>query len=169
MIDLGEAHGQIDDVDMLSSPANPGRGWAPFIAAVAALLLLGGSMAPPAPRLQELLALPFEPTDTFAITAESLLLVHSPQRARLTAYDLARGQQQWQAPAPAVAYRLRSGGGLVLLRPRAGGLGDPGTVALNQQTGAARWRRAGTVVAVAGAPTVLAVSEVRSLAGAGRR
>ncbi len=169
VIDLGEAHGQLDDVDILTAPPTAGRGWTPFVAALVALLLLGGSAAPPAPRLQELLAIPFEPTDSFAVTAESMLLAHSPARGRLTAYDLADGRERWSSPAPAVAYRLRSGGGLVLLRARSAGPADSSTLALAQDTGAARWRHAGTVVAVAGAPTVLAVAEVRSLSGAGRR
>lgn len=170
VIDLGEAHGHLDDVDLLTSPTpTASRGWTPVIAAIVAVLLLGGSIAPPPPRLQEVLGLRFGPADTFALTVESMLLVHSPERGTLSAYDLGTGERRWRAAAPAVAYRLRSGGGLVLLRARGTGPGDPGTIALAQDTGAARWRRPGTVVAVAGAPTVLAVSEVRSLAGAGRR
>jgi hypothetical protein len=169
VIELGEAHGQVDDVDLLTAPAMRGRSWTPIIVAIVAVLLLGGSAAPPASPLRELLTLPFQPTDTFAVTADSMLLVHSPERGDLTAYDLRSGKQRWQAPAPAAAYRLRSGGGLVLLRPRAAGPADPGTLAVAENTGEPRWRRAGTVVAVAGEPTVLAVSEARSIAGGGRR
>jgi hypothetical protein len=64
---------------------------------------------------------------------------------------------------------MRSVGGLVLLRPRSFGESDPGTVALAARTGAARWHHPGSLVFAAGSPTVLAVSEVRSLSGTGRR
>jgi hypothetical protein len=64
---------------------------------------------------------------------------------------------------------MRSASGLVLLRQRIFGETDPGTIALSAATGTARWRHPGSVVSVADSPTVVAVSEVRSLFGSGRR
>jgi hypothetical protein len=86
----------------------------------------------------------------------------------LAAYDLADGELRWQVPAPAGSYRLRSGSGLVLLRQRAG-TQDMETLALSMDRGTTRWRTTDTVVAMAGSPTVLAVSELRSAFGTGRR
>jgi hypothetical protein len=171
VIDLGEDRGPSDDAGPRygTRRARGPSGWA--VTAVLALLLGGpvAAAAPATPLLREIGDVPVAANDTFAVTAESLLLVHSPDTGTLSAYDLADSSRRWQIPAAGVSYRLRSGGGLVLLRQRGFSVAGGDTVALSAGTGATRWRTPGTVVSVAGSPTVLAVSEVRSLAGAGRR
>ncbi len=171
VIDLGEDREPVDD-----APAPHGRpGWAVLAVLVALLGGLAASGSPPPAPLRPTGDVELSLADTYAVTAEDLLLIHSPARSRLAAYDLRDGERRWQVPAPAVSYRLRSGAGLVLMRPRgtvdpAGRADpDPGTIALSAGDGRTRWRLGGTVVAIAGAPTVLVVSEIRSLAGAGRR
>ena len=164
VIDLGEDRDPLD-----VPPPRTGRGWTSIIVVV--LLLLYGTVASAAPGaggLRELPDVELSLADTYAVTAESVLLVHSPHRAVLAAYDLADGDLRWRVAAPAVSYRLRFGGGLVLLRQRAGSQ-EMETTALSMDRGATRWRTTDTVVAIAGSPTVLAVSELRTVSGTGRR
>jgi hypothetical protein len=79
---------------------------------------------------------------------------------------------RWRSDASVPTYRLRTGSGLVLMRPGSAGLSgmaDPGTTAISLADGVAQWRRAGSVVTLAGGSVLLAVSGVRSLSGYGRR
>jgi hypothetical protein len=172
LIELGTDRGEPDAYEAAdrAGARPPGLGRTGVLAALLAVLVgAGASAAPPPPALHELLVLQVAPADTYALTDDGLLVVHTPATGMLAAYELADGRLRWQAGATAPAYRVRSGGGLVLLRPRVFGETDPGTIALAARNGAARWRHAGSVVAVAGSPTVLAVAEVRSLSGTGRR
>jgi outer membrane protein assembly factor BamB len=166
LIELGADHGRPDD----AAPDGRTDPWLARIAVLVAMLLcVAASAAPPPPPLRELLAVPVQPADTYALTDDGLLLVHTAAAGMLAAYSMVDGRALWRAAATAPAYRMRSAGGLVLLRPQIFGEVDPGTVALAAGTGTARWRHPGSVVSVAGAPTVVAVSQVRSLAGSGRR
>jgi hypothetical protein len=172
LIELGTDRGEPDAYEAAdrAGARPPGPGWMGVLAALLAVFVgAGASAAPPPPALRELLRLQVAPADTYAMTDDGLLVVHTPATGTLAAYELVDGQLRWRVEAAAPAYRVRSGGGLVLLRPRVFGENDPGTTALAARTGAARWRHAGSVVAVAGSPTVLAVAEVRSLSGTGRR
>jgi outer membrane protein assembly factor BamB len=145
------------------------RRFAAVVLLVTMLLGVGASAAPAEPELRRLLGVAVRPTDAFALTDDGLLLVHSAETRTLTAYSSADGRERWRTAATEDAYQIRSSGGLVLLRPRTFGGPDPGTVALASRTGAVRWRHTGSVVSVAGSPTVLAVSELRSALGSGRR
>ncbi len=167
LIELGVDHGRPGDYDAPSGRAR--SRWSAPVAALLAVLFCVGSSAAPAPApLRQLLDVPIRPDDSYALIDNGLLLVQTPAAGTITAYDLADGDLRWQAGATAPAYRIRSAGGLVLLRPRSFGAADPGTIALAAETGAARWRHAGTIVSVAGTPLV-AVSQIRSLSGTGRR
>jgi outer membrane protein assembly factor BamB len=166
IIDLGLARGEPDEY------ARPARSTVPnlfpaMIIAVVVLLSSAASAAPPPPALTPVLTVTVGPADPFALTADGDLLTQT--EGTLSAYGLADGRLRWQAGASSPSYRLRTSAGLVLLRPWNGTSGDPGTTAISLADGVARWRRTGNVVTVAGSPTLLAVSGVRSMSGSGRR
>ncbi|MEV6595412.1 PQQ-binding-like beta-propeller repeat protein [Actinoplanes sp. NPDC051346] len=166
VIDLGLARGEPDEYDTPVGRTVP-RWFAPLLIAVIVLLGSAASAAPPPPALSPVLSLRFGPADPFTLTDTGDLLAQS--LGRLAAYDLGDGRMRWQARSEAPSYRLRIGGGLVLLRPYSGGAySDRGTTAVSLADGSARWRRSGSIVTVAGSDTLLAVSTVRSY-GPGRR
>ena len=139
---------------------------------VAALVLFSSvaSASPPPPPLSTVFSMRLGPTDTYAVTDDGRLLTQSS--GRLSLYDLGTGRRQWSSGSAAPAYRLRTGDGLVLMRPWSAGLsgtGDPGTTAISLHTGDVQWRRAGSVVTVTGSSALFAVTGVRSLSGSGRR
>ncbi|MEU4241422.1 PQQ-binding-like beta-propeller repeat protein [Actinoplanes sp. NPDC026619] len=166
VIDLGYERGEPP------SYGAPGRStfpsWFP-VALLGALVLLfaGASAAPAKPPLTPLFRLQIGPADTYAVTADGQLLAQT--FGLLTSYGLGDGQLRWQAGQSTPAYRLRLGGGLVLMRPWIVGAGDPSTTAVSASTGASEWERSGDVVTVAGSETLLAINSVRSLTGTGRR
>ena len=168
IIDLGTDRGLPDGYarpDRRTVPA-----WfAPVMVACLVLLSTAASASPPPSPLAQVLSLRVAPDDSYALTDDGMLLVHSPGMGTLTGYELSDGTQRWQAEATVPAYRMRSGDGLVLLRARGVAAGDPGTVALSTRTGEARWRVPGSILTIPGSPTVLAVDEVRSVSGEGRR
>ncbi|OJF12040.1 outer membrane protein assembly factor BamB family protein [Couchioplanes caeruleus] len=167
VIDLGLSRGEPDEY------ASPRRAtvprWFPAVL-IAVIVLLGSaaSAAPPPPALSPVLSVRIGPADPYTLTAGGDLLAQS--LGTLAAYDLGDGRMRWEAGSEAPSYRLRIGGGLVLLRPYAGsGRVDRGTTAVSLADGSARWRRSGSVVTVAGSDTLLAVTTVRSYSGPGRR
>jgi outer membrane protein assembly factor BamB len=166
IIDLGYDRGpDIPEVPpRRTGPAWPGA----VVLAVLVVLFPAGSAAPPPPILWQVLSVPTAPTDSFTVTAESMLLIHSPTEGELTAYDLRRGRLQWRVDAPGTYYRVRSVGGLVLLRSRESFSVPPQLLALSVANGEVRWRHAGGVVAVPGASTLLGVSEVPTRWGPAR-
>jgi outer membrane protein assembly factor BamB len=139
----------------------------PLMLAVLVLLTVGASAAPVGPPLKQLLSLPVGPADTYIVTDSGQLLAQS--LGTVASYDLADGRQQWQTGLIPPTYRLRTGSGVVLLRPWITGSGQPSTTAVDMTTGATRWRHAGNVVTIAGSPALLAVSGVRTLSTIGRR
>jgi len=166
IIDLGLARGEPDEYARPVRSTVP-NWFAPMMIAVVVLLMSGASAAPPPPALSPVLSLQVGPADPYTLTDDGDLLAQT--FGTLSSYDLADGRLQWQAGTASPTYRLRTSSGLVLLRPWSGTRGDPGTTALSLTTGAAQWRRSGTVVSIAGSTTLLAVSGVRSMAGSGRR
>lgn len=167
VIDLGLARGEPDEYASPVRSTVP-RWFAPVVIAVVVLLGSSASAAPPRPALSSLLAVRIGPADPYALTDTGDLLVQS--LGTLVSYDLGNGRLRWQAGSEAPTYRLRTGGGLALLRPYTGTAWiDPGTTAVSLTNGSALWRRSGSVVTVAGSPTLLAVSSVRSFSGPGRR
>ncbi|GAA0551525.1 hypothetical protein GCM10010172_37300 [Paractinoplanes ferrugineus] len=166
VIDLGYDRGEPPSYGSPSRRTFPS--WVP-VALLGALVLLfaGASAAPADPALNPVFRLQIGPADTYAVTADGQLLAQT--FGQLTSYGLDRGQLRWQAAQATPGYRLRLGGGLVLLRPWTTSSGEPGTTAVSAHTGAARWERPGNVVTVAGSDSLLAVDSVRSLTGTGRR
>lgn len=165
IIDLGTARGEPDEYVRPVRSTMPAW-FAPVVMAVIVLLSSAASAAPPPPALSSVLSLPFGPADPYTLTSDGDLLVQT--EGTLSSYDLDDGRLNWRAGSAAPTYRLRTGGNLVLLRPWSGTQGDPGTTAVSLASGAAQWRRSGSVVTIPGSTVLLAVSGVRS-AGAGRR
>lgn len=168
LIDLGADRGVPDGYARPERSTVPG--WLPpLLVALLVLVSSAASAAPPAPPLSQLLSVEVQPGDSYALTDDGMLLVHAPMAGTLTGYELSTGRLRWTTGATVPAYRVRSGAGLVLLRTRSASLSDPGTVALSAATGQTRWRVGGSILTIAGSPTVLSVSEVRSFSGEGRR
>ncbi|WP_305782695.1 outer membrane protein assembly factor BamB family protein [Symbioplanes lichenis] len=139
---------------------------------VVALLVLGlsGSAGPPPPALATMLSVPVSAADPYTLTSTGDLLVQS--QGTLASYALTDGGVHWRTGVEMPSYRLNTGSGLLLLRSASVSGRSPvavSTRALALNTGDVRWRRAGTVVTIAGSTTLLAVSGVRSFAGEGRR
>jgi outer membrane protein assembly factor BamB len=142
----------------------------PLVVVLLVLISSVASASPPRPPLSEVFSLRLGSTDTYAVTDDGRLLTQAG--GTLSLYDLGTGTRQWSSGSSAPAYRLRTGDGLVLMRPWSAGLsgvGDPGTTAISLRSGAAQWRRAGSVVTLAGSAALFAVTGVRSLSGTGRR
>jgi outer membrane protein assembly factor BamB len=165
VIDLGLARGEPDEYVRPERSTMPDW-FAPVLVAVLVLLSSAASAAPPPPALSPVLRLPFGAADPYALTEDGDLLAQT--FGTLSSYDLGDGHLNWQAGSASPTYRLRTGGDLVLMRPWSGTQGDPGTTAISLTTGAAQWRRSGSVVTVAGSTALLAVTGVRS-SGSGRR
>jgi outer membrane protein assembly factor BamB len=138
-----------------------------LVVACAVLLSLTGSTAPPPPALSPLLSLQISAADSYAVTDTGQLLAQS--LGTLSAYDLSTGRLAWRAGTTAPTYRLRTSGGVVLVRPWTTGADVPGTLAISRTDGVVRWQHRGSVVTIPGSPALLAVTGVRSLAGSGRR
>jgi hypothetical protein len=165
IIDLGLERGEPETY------ASPTRrttsGWfGPLLVALLLLVWVTSSAPPPAPVLSELLSLRVGPADSYTVT-DSTLLVQAA--GTLSSYALADGSRHWEVGTPTPTYRIRTGGGLALLRPYAIGPGQPKTIAVDVSTGMTQWTRSGTVMTLDGSPALLGVSGVRTIATAGRR
>jgi hypothetical protein len=166
VIDLGLARGEPDEYARPVGSTVP-VWFAPVLVAVLVLLSSAASASPPPPPLSPVLSLRIGPADPYTLTPGGDLLAQT--YGTLSSYDLGSGELHWQAGSAAPSYRLRTGGGLVLLRPWSSSRAEPGTTAISLSSGAAQWRRTGNVITVAGSPALLAVSAVRSASGPGRR
>lgn len=166
IIDLGLERGEPDSYDSPQRSTFPG--W--FPAAILAVLVLatsGASMAPAKPALSEVFSLQVGPADAYALTDDGRLLAQT--FGLLSAYNLADGKTQWEAGQTAPAFRLRLASDLVLMRPWTIGSRDPGTTAISLTDGSPRWSRSGNVVTLAGSPTLISASPIRSIGGVSRR
>src|SRR4051812_9872020 len=165
IIDLGLERGEPETYGTPQRSTVPS--WLPSaLLAVLVLLCAAASAAPPQSPLSAVFTLEAGPADAYALTGNGQLLAQT--FGSLASYDLGTGQMRWQAGQSTPSYRLRTGDGLVLLRPYAMGR-DPGTVAISIATGSTRWRHAGNVVTIPGSTALLAVNGVHSVVGAGRR
>jgi outer membrane protein assembly factor BamB len=166
VIDLGLDRGEPDTYASPTRSTAPSW-FGPLMIGLLVLVFSAGSAAPPPPPLSPLLSLPFGPADSYAVTDAGQLLTQNS--GTLSSYDLKTGRLRWQTESVTPTYRLRTNGGVVLLRPWAIGPGQPSTTAISEATGALRWQREASVVPVPGSSALLAVSAVRSVVGAGRR
>jgi outer membrane protein assembly factor BamB len=139
----------------------------PLLIAVLVLFSSAASAAPPPPPLSQLLSVQVGPADSYTITDGGQLLAQN--FGRLGAYDLGSGALRWEIRTIAPTYRLRTGSGVVLLRPSIVGADEPSTIAVSLASGAVRWQRQGSVMTVPGSPALLSYSGVRSVSGYGRR
>lgn len=166
VIDLGLERGEPETYASPRGSTVPA--WLPpALLAVVVLLCSAASASPGRSALTTVFSLRAGTADAYALTDDGQLLAQTD--GLLTEYDLADGRMRWQSGPTTPAYRMRMVAGLVLMRPWTNAPGDPGTQAVSLATGAAQWRRPGTVVSVAGSATLLAVAGVRSLGGSGRR
>ena len=166
IIDLGLERGEPPTYSAPGRPTVPL--WTPAALLVALVLVMAGaSAAPGRSPLEAIFRIQVGPADTYALSGDGQLLAQT--FGLLTSYDLGTGQMRWQAGQSTPAYRLRLSEGLVLMRPWTTSVTEPFTTAVDMGTGAAEWERDGYVLTVAGSPTLLAVSQVRSLGGTGRR
>lgn len=147
---------------------------------LALVLLTVAAAAPPAPgRLRATFRVAASAADTFSVSEDTLLVAQRRATGRgLLAYDLDTGLFRWQAlVAPAASYAVRRSGDTLFVGERTPGGGPPGTpvtgqtrtAALSADSGAELWGLVGRVVPVEGAGTVLAVTDVPSVFGGGRR
>jgi hypothetical protein len=168
VIDLGYERGEPPTYRAPTRGTVPS--WFPVtLLSVLLLLCATGSTGPARSPFTAVLRLAAGPADGFTVTDDGTLLAQS--FGQLSSYDLTTGRLNWQAGQSSPSYRLRTTDDLVLMRPMGIGTGDPGTDAVSVVTGAARWERAGNVIALPGSPALLAISDPRSyaLATAGRR
>jgi outer membrane protein assembly factor BamB len=166
IIDLGLDRGEPDSYAWPTRSTVPGW-FGPLIVGLLVLVFTAASAAPPPPPLSPVLSLSFGPADSYAVTDAGQLLTQSS--GMLSSYDLRTGRLRWETESVTPTYRLRTGGGVVLLRPWAIGPGQPSTTAISEATGVVRWQREASVVPVPGSSALVAVSAVRSVVGAGRR
>ncbi|GAA4591425.1 hypothetical protein BJY16_000270 [Actinoplanes octamycinicus] len=165
VIDLGLDRGVPESYERPRRPTVPI--WlAPALLAVLLLVSSAASAAPPRPPFTELLRVPMGPADPYLVTGSGLL---TQSYGRLTAYDLESGALRWRAGETIPVFRLRTAGGLVLMRPWTTGGVEPGTTAFSVTTGAKQWRNERSVITFAGGDALLAVNGVRSFSGTGRR
>ncbi|GIF05905.1 outer membrane protein assembly factor BamB family protein [Actinoplanes siamensis] len=165
VIDLGLGRGEPESYERLRRGATP-QWFAPVVVAMLLLLSSGASAAPPQPPLRALLRIPMSPADPYLITGAGLLTQAGGQ---LTSYDLESGALRWRTPQPIPVYRLRTGGGLLLLQPWTTAYQSGGTTAISVTTGALAWRNPRNVVSIGGGVALAAVTGTRSLSGSGRR
>ncbi|MBG0560003.1 outer membrane protein assembly factor BamB family protein [Actinoplanes aureus] len=165
VIDLGLERGEPE------SYHRPGRRttspW--FGPALVVLLVLFGvtTAGPPSrPPLAEVLRVAIGPGDPYAVDDGRLLIQTT---GRLSSYQLADGGLRWQIQQHQPVYRLRTGGGKLLLRPWNVGREETGTTAISLDTGTREWHNDRNVVSFPGTALLFAVEGVRSTSGIGRR
>ena len=165
VIDLGLDRGEPDTYASPTRATTPSW-FGPLMVGLLVLVCSAGSAAPQPPPLAPVLSLSVGPADSYAVTDAGQLLTQS--FGTLSSYDLKTGRLRWQTESLTPTYRLRTGSGVVLLRPWANGPGQPGTTAISEATGVVWWRREASVVLIPDSSALLAVSAVRSVVGAGR-
>ncbi|MEV0897274.1 PQQ-binding-like beta-propeller repeat protein [Actinoplanes sp. NPDC049802] len=165
VIDLGLERGEPETYHRPERRTTP-LWFGPAILAVLLLFSVAASVPPAGPPLSALLRVPIGPGDPHTLTGGRLVVQTAGE---LTSYDLETGDRQWRVAQDIPVYRLRTGGGLVLLRPWAPGQGEPGTTAVSLRTGAHAWRHERNVITFPADDLMLAVEGVRSLSGSGRR
>jgi hypothetical protein len=114
IIDLGLERGEPPTYRSPSRSTVP-LWFAPALLAVLVLLSSAASASPAKPPLATLFSLQVGPADAYALTGSGQLLAQT--YGSLTSYDLGTGRLRWRAGQSTPAYRLRTGDGLLLMRP----------------------------------------------------
>jgi len=192
VIELGTAHGSVDDDE------RPGLGhrrrsarWR-LAAATALLLLVCGGAAAADPPFRPTAAVPVEAGSSVSVVGDLLVVADpapldslgitaaagaggtaggdSAETTILRGYALPSATKRWEVALPAAMSQSASRvGDLVLVASRDSIRRQTATVAIDAATGEIRWQRADAVMTVPGPSAGLAVEEVRSASGAGRR
>lgn len=170
VIELG-ADRATDAGDGDRPPVRIGHGPTAVLAVVVLLLVCAAGSVPHRPALRQVLRLTADAPDTFSLTGDTLLVVRHPTAGGgLTAYTFDDDRPRWRTEVtPPTAFALRVGAGRILVNQRAEAGRRVRTVALDARTGARLWGHNGRMVPVDGAGTGLAVLDVPSYFGAGRR
>jgi len=193
VIDLGTAHGSVDE----DAPPGPrhrrlATRWRLAAASLALALVCGGAVVAE-PPFRTTAAIPVEAGSSVSVAGD-LLVVADPVRTEvwdaaalsfaggvaggetvegetiLRGYALPDGTPRWERRLPAAMSQSASrAGDLVLVASRDSIRRQTATTAIDARTGALRWRRGDAVMTVPDVPVGLAVEEVRSASGAGRR
>ncbi|MCA2216106.1 outer membrane protein assembly factor BamB family protein [Jidongwangia harbinensis] len=166
VIDLGLDRGEPDTYATPSRSTVPGW-FRPVLVTVLVLLSSVASAAPLPPALSPLISLRVGPADTYSMTEERRLIAQTV--GTVSAYDLDDGDLIWEVDQERPTYRMRTAGGLVLMRPWTYGPGQPVTTALSLATGVSQWKHPGMVMTITGSSALLAVTSVRSNSGSNRR
>lgn len=167
VIDLGLDRGEPTAYDRPAGHLTPSW-FAPALTAVLLLFAVTASGPPLPPPLEALLHVAINAGDPYVVSDTGQLVVQTA--GELTAYDLRTGERQWRVDQDVPTYRLRTGDGLLLLRPWGAGNTEPGTTAVSLDTGAREWHNARSVVSFDGTGLMFAVDGVRSQSfGTGRR
>jgi outer membrane protein assembly factor BamB len=167
VIDLGLDRGEPSAYDRPGGHLTPSW-FAPVLTAVLLLFSVTASGPPPAPTIEALARVAIGPGDPYVVADTGQLVVQTA--GELTAYDLTTGARQWRVGQDVPTYRLRTGDGLLLLRPWGAGNTEPGTTAVSLRTGTRQWHNERSVVSFDGTGLMFAVDGVRSQSfGTGRR
>jgi hypothetical protein len=192
VIDLGTTHGTVDEDERPTARLRRLSWRWRLAAATAALLLVCGGAATADPPFRPTGAVPVQAGSSVSVAGD-LLVVADPAPAEgfaaaasaqggtaggdtaedeifLHGYGLPDGTERWQVRLPAAMSQSATRvGDLVLVASRDSIRRQTGTTAIDAGTGAIRWSRDDAVMTVPGAGVGLAVDEVRSASGAGRR
>ncbi len=187
VIDLGTAHGSVED-DQAPTGRQRHRSRRARMAATAfALLLVCGGAATASPPFRPTAAVPVEPGSSVSVAGDLLVVADpappattvgggaggaaiDPGLTELRGYALPGGAERWRLRLPAAMSQTATRvGDLLLLASRDSIRRQTGTTAVDAGTGAVRWSRADAVLTAPGVGVGLAVDEVRSASGAGRR
>ncbi|MDG4823794.1 hypothetical protein O7635_18215 [Asanoa sp. WMMD1127] len=189
VIDLGAAHGSVDE-DQAPGLRQRRRAWRwRLVATATALLLVCGGAATASPPFRATTTVPAEAGASVSVAGD-LLVVADPAPlpeavtvpgggagggaeaglTELRGYALPSGAERWRLRLPsAMSHSASRVGDLVLVASRDSIRRQTGTTAVDARTGEVRWNRDDAVLTVPGAGVGLAVDEVRSASGAGRR
>ncbi|MDP9796946.1 hypothetical protein J2S43_005458 [Catenuloplanes nepalensis] len=167
IIDLGvPAAGEPDGEGAPGEPRPPSR----VAAAVVLVLLLAFTVAGSAPMNDSgwrAGQLPLAAGDDFALSGDLLMVAG---KSTVTAYRVPLLDVVWTLAVPAAeGYSLTRAGDLLVIGARNGVGRQQESLVVTAATGLERWRHAGRLVPVPGSDVLLAVSDVRSTSGSGRR
>ncbi|RKR93138.1 putative pyrroloquinoline-quinone binding quinoprotein [Micromonospora pisi] len=172
LIDLGTERGVPEQDRPRSARARRVAVRWPVLCLTALLVLVSVTAAQPLARdLRRLGELDVPARAGFFLAGDLLLVVDTTAAPMtLAAYDLPRRDRLWEVPVTSAASFAGELVGDLLLVAEMDALGRRiATTARSVRSGQVRWQRPGLLLVDAGTATGVAISEVRSASGAGRR